>query len=192
MPAPYFVQVLASNRATGSAFNTYTTAKSVINAADLVQLPVNWAQIGTKFRVRASGVLSCVGTTSGTVTFQVMMGSVAAWTSGALQMTTTAEASQGFIMEVVVRVTAVDVVAGTAAATLIGQGYVLSLITQLGSGVAAPTVTDSILVAPAGAPAAGNAFGSSTTENIDFWVGFSSSSASNGITVYDYVVEQLQ
>jgi hypothetical protein len=192
MGAPYFVQVLASNRATGSAFNTYTTAKSVINAADLVQLPVNWCQIGTKFRIRVAGVLSCVGTTSGTVTFQVMMGSVVAWTSGAIQMTTTAEATLGFTLEAVVRVTAVDAVAGTPAATLLGQGWVQSLILQLGSGAAAGTVTNSILSLPAGAPANGSAFGSSTTENIDFWVGFSSSSASNGITVYDYLVEQLQ
>ncbi len=201
MGAPYFVQVLASNRATGSAFNTYTTAKSVLNAADVVQLPVNWCQIGSKFRIRMAGSLSCVGTTSGTVTFQVMFNTgpgvtgtnTVAWTSGAIQMTTTAETTAlPIVMEVVLRVTSVDAVEGTAAATLLGQGYLTGLIPQLGAGAAVGTVTDSIILLPAAAPTNGTAFASVIQQNIDFWVGFSVSSANNGITVYDYTVEQLQ
>jgi hypothetical protein len=192
MAAPFFVQVLASNQATGPALATYTTAKSVINANDVVQIPVGYLKVGSKFRIRVAGILSCVGTTSGTVTFQVMMGSVVAWTSGALQMTTTAEASQPFVLDVTVRVTAVDVTQGTAAATLLGQGVVRSLVLQLGAGAAAGTVTDSVLMVPAGSPANGTAFASFTTENLDFWTGFSISNAANGITVNDYTVEQLQ
>lgn len=190
MAAPFYVQVLASNRATGPTISTWTTAKSVINLSDVVQLPVNWCQLGTKFRVRASGTMTTVGTTSGTVTFQIMMGAVAAWSSGAIQLTTTAESTgQTFIMEAVVRVTTVDTSAATAA-TLLGTGYVTSLVTQLGAGAAVPTVTDSINVLPATAPANGTAFGSAVTENIDFWIGFSTSG--NVALITDYVVEQLQ
>ena len=195
MAAPFYVAVLTSNRATGSAFNTFTTAKSVINAADLIQLPVNALYVGAKFRIRVAGILSCVGTTSGTVTFQVMFGSVVAWTSGALQMTTTAETNLSFLVEVVLRCTALDTGTGqtpTTAATLLGQGFASSLILQLGAGAAAGAVTSSILMVPASSPANGTVFASSTTENLDFWTGFSISSASNGITVNDYVVEQLQ
>jgi hypothetical protein len=195
MAAPFYVAVLASNRANGSAFNTFTTAKSVINAADLVQLPINALYVGAKFRVRVAGILSCVGTTSGTVTFQVMFGSVVAWTSGAIQMTTTAEATLPFVLEVVLRVTAVDTGTGqtpVTAATILGQGYASCLILQLGAGAAAGAVTTSIINVPETSPANGTAFASSTTENLDFWTGFSISNASNGITVNDYVVEQLQ
>jgi hypothetical protein len=195
MAAPFYTAVLASNRATGPAKNTYTTAISVINAADLIQLPINGLYVGAKFRIRVAGILSCVGTTSGTVTFQVMLGAIVAWTSGALQMTTTAEATLPFVLEVVLRVTALDTGTGqtpVTAATLLGQGYASSLILQLGAGAAAGAVTSSILMVPAGSPANGTAFASSTTENLDFWTGFSISSASNGITVNDYVVEQLQ
>src|ERR1019366_7653202 len=178
MVAPFsgFVQVLASNRATGPASNTYTTAKSVINATDLVPLPVDYLYVGAKFRIRVAGILSCVGTTSGTVTFQVMMGAVVAWTSGALQMTTTAEATLPFVLEVVLRVTAMDTGTGqtpVTAATLLGQGYPSSLLLQLGAGAAAGAVTPSILMVPAGSPANGTVFASSTVENIDFWTGFS-------------------
>jgi hypothetical protein len=195
VPAPFYVAVLASNRATGTAANTFTTAQSVINAADLIQLPVNSLYVGAKFRIRVAGILSCVGTSSGTVTFQVMMGTTVVWTSGALQMTTTAETNLPFVLEVVLRVTALDTGTGhvpVTAATILGQGYASSLILQLGAGAAAGSVTSSILMVPAGSPGNGTAFASSTTENLDFWVGFSISSASNGVTVNDYVVEQLQ
>jgi hypothetical protein len=199
MAAPYYVQVLASNRASGSVFGTFTTAKSVINAADLVQLPANWLQIGTKFRIRVAGALACVGTTSGTVSFQVMMNTtintsgVIAWTSGALQMTTTAETTAiPFLLEAVVRVTAVDAIENTAAATLLGQGWVAGLIPQLGAGAAVGTVTDSILMVPAAAPTNGTAFTSGVPMYLDFYTAFSISSANNSVQVYDYLVEQLQ
>jgi hypothetical protein len=193
MAAPFYVQTLASNRATGAVFATFTTAKTVLNVADVVQLPVNYLVVGSKLRIRVAANLACVGTTSGTVTFQVMMGAVVAWTSGALQMTTTAEAtSLPIIMEIVVRVTAVDVTAGVAACTLLGTGYVIGLIPQLGAGVAVPTVTDSVLVMPAAAPTNGTVFQSETVENIDFWTGFSISNANNSIQITDYTVEQLQ
>jgi hypothetical protein len=191
MGAPYYVQVLASQRAAGRAISTWTTAVSVLNVADIVQLPVNWLQIGSKFRIRVMGTLTTVGTTSGTVTFQVMMGSVVAWTSGAVQLTTTAEATgQTVIIEVVLRVTAVDQSSGVAACTLTGAGFVTSLVTQLGAGAAVPTVTDSINLVPATAPGNGTAFQSETVENVDFWVGFSVSG--NVFLCDDYTLEQLQ
>jgi hypothetical protein len=191
MDGPYYVQVLASNRANGPALASWTVAKSVINAADLYQLPLNWCKIGTKFRIRVAGSITTVGTTSGTVTFQMMMGAVVVWTSGPVQLTTTAEATgQSFVLEAVVRVTAVDAVAATPAGTLLGQGWVAGLVAQLGAGAAVGLVTDSIIMVPATAAANGTAFGSSATENVDFWIGFST--AGNTALIQDYVLEQLQ
>ena len=192
MPAPFYTQVLASNRASGPVVATWTTAKSVLDAADLVQLPINYLYVGAKFRIRVAGVLSNIVTTPGTVTFQVMMGAVVAWTSGAIQMTTTANTTTPIVLEIILRVTALDTGSGqtpVTAATLFGNGFVAGLDLTIGAG-ANPTVTDTIAMIPATAPVNGTVFASSTTENLDFWVGFSLSG--NVFSMTDYIVEQLQ
>src|ERR1700729_1637498 len=104
MAAPFFVQTLASQKTNGTLFNTYTTAKSVLNVTELVNMPGNYLQLGSKLRVKAWGGLSNIVTTPGTVTFQIMMGSIVAFTSGALQMTTTANTLAPFRLEATLRV----------------------------------------------------------------------------------------
>jgi hypothetical protein len=100
---PFFTQVLTSQKAHGTLFNTYTTAKTVINQENLVTLPANYLTIGSKFRVRASGGISNVVTAQPTFTFQIMMGSVVAWTSGAIATNTTAHTLIPFNLEVILR-----------------------------------------------------------------------------------------
>src|SRR5690348_552712 len=101
---PQFPQCLTAQSAVGTLFNTYTTAKTVINATDLVTLPANYLKVGSCFRVRAMGGLSNIVTTPGTVAFQIMMGSIVAWTSGNIQMSTTAHTLIPFNLEVMLRV----------------------------------------------------------------------------------------
>jgi hypothetical protein len=188
MGAPFYSQVLASQRAAGTLFNTYTTAKSVLNVTELVPFPGNYLQQGSKLRVRAWGGLSNIVTTPGTVTFQIMMGAIAAWSSGALQLSTTANTLSPFLLEAVIRL---DTAGSGTAAKFIGGGKVEALNVQLGAGVANPTVTDSVCMAPAGAPAVGTGFDSTISDILDFFVGFSISNAGNGVQLYDYTVEQL-
>ena len=188
MSVPYFQQVLCSQQANGTLFNGYTTAKSVINATELVPMVGNYLRVGSKLRVSAWGGLSNIVTTPGTITFQIMMGSIVVWTSGALQLSTTANTLTPFGFQATIRL----LTAGpSTAATFIGGGSVTGLDVQLGSGVANPTVSDSTLVVPAGAPAAGTGFDSTISNIFDFWVGFSISNSGNGVQLYDYSVEQL-
>ena len=189
MPSQLFQPLLlASQRAAGTLFNTYTTAKSVLNVTELVSLSQNYMQVGTMFRIKAWGGLSNIVTTPGTVTFQIMMGSVVAWTSGAIQLSTTANTLTPVEFEATIRL---DSAGSGTAAKFIGGGRVTGLDVQLGSGVANPTVTDSVLMVPSGSPAVGTGFDSTLTEILDFWVGFSISNAGNGIQLYTYSVEQL-
>ncbi len=188
MSVPYFSQVLATQQAAGTLFNTYTTAKSVLNTTELVPMPGNYLRVGSKLRIHAWGGLSNVTSTPGTVVFQVMMGSIAVWTSGNVQLSTTVNTLTPFDLEVILRLATSG--SGTAA-TFIGGGRLAGLSVQLGSGVANPTVTDSILAVPAGAPAAGTGFDSTISDILDFWVGWSSGVAGNGVQLYDYTVEQL-
>lgn len=184
---PFFTQVLTSQKAAGTLFNTYTTAKTVINAADLVTLPANYLTVGSAFRVRAMGGLSNIVTTPGTVTFQIMMGTIVAWTSGAIQMTTTAHTLIPFNLEVMLRTNAVG--SGTSA-NFLGMGTLNGIMFTVGAGADSTTVVGSFPV-PATAPAVGTGFDSTIANILDFWVGFSISNAGNGVQVYNYTVEQL-
>ena len=184
---PYYVQTLVSQKANGTLFNTYTTAKSVLNVQDLTPIPGNYFQVGSKIRVRAWGGLSNIVTTPGTVTFQVNMGAVAIYSSGALQMTTTANTLSPFMFEATLRMATVGSV---TSATWIGGGIVSALNLSLSAG-ANPTLTNGILAAPAAAPAAGSGYDGTTQQILDFFVGFSISNAGNGVQLYNYEVEQL-
>jgi hypothetical protein len=187
MPAPYFTQTLASQQAAGTLFNTYTTAKTVLNQTELVPLPGNYLRVGSKFRIRMWGGLSNLVTTPGTVTFQIMMGSIAVWTSGAIQLTTTANTLTPVNLETTIRL---DSTGTGTAAKFIGGGRISALNLTIGSG-ANPTVTDTVNDVPIGAPAVGTGFDSTISNILDFFVGFSISNAANGIQLYDYTVEQL-
>jgi hypothetical protein len=189
MPAPVYAQTLVSQRAVGTLFNTYTAAKSVINVTELLPLPGNYLAVGSKLRVNVWGGLSNLVTTPGTVTFQVMMGNIVAWSSGALQMIATAEVLTPFQLEVILRL---DSAGSGTAAKFIGGGKLSALNVTLTAGSTVPTTTVGLFPAPAAAPAVGTGFDSTITDILDFWVGFSISNAANGVQVYDYTVEQLQ
>ena len=187
MAAPFFGQTLASAKATGTAFNTFTTAKSVINTTELVPIPGNYLQLGSRFWGMA---LLGLSNTAAAATFNVNvnMGSTSVLASGNLQMSTTANTSLPVWVQWFMRLNAAG--SGTNA-NFIGQFFVSGLAPQLGAGVANPTVTDSVVLGPAGTPAAGSGFDSTVSNILDFWVGFGTSAAGNQVTVFDYQVVQL-
>jgi hypothetical protein len=185
---PFYVQTLSQQSAVGTLFNTYTTAKSVLNVTELVPMPGNYLRAGSKLRICARGGLSNIVTTPGTVVFQVMMGSVVVFTTGTIQMTTTANTLAPFEFEANLRL---DSAGSGTAAKFLGMSKLAALNLTIGSG-ANPTVTDTFVTAPVTAPTVGTGFDSTVSEILDFWVGFSISNAGNGVQLYDYSVEQMQ
>lgn len=186
---PAFHQCLTSQSHVGTLFNTYTTAKSVINADDLVPLPANYLQIGSKFRIRALGGLSNIVTTPGTVAFQVMIGSIVAWTSGNIQLNATAHTLLPFFLDVTLRV---DSIGASTAAKFLGQGILNGIMFTNTAAQTDATNTTGCYPVPATAPAVGTGFDSTVANTLDFWVGFSISNAGNGVQLYDYSVEQFR
>src|SRR5579864_849205 len=89
MSDPYFWQTLTSQYTAGTSFASFTTAKTVLNATELVSIYPNMMKPGRRFLVYA---LLAVGNTSTAVTFNVnlQMGTVAAIASGNIQLATTA------------------------------------------------------------------------------------------------------
>lgn len=186
---PFYTQTLTSQRAVGTLFNTYTTAKSVINATELVTLPANYLTVGSKLRIKALAGLSNIVTTPGTIAIQIMMGSIVAFTTGNIQLNATAHTLLPFDLEATLRV---DSIGPGTAAKLLGQSKFTGIQPTLTAAQVDAVNTSGSFLGPVTAPAAGTGFDSTIANILDFWVGFSISNAGNGIQIYDYSVEQLQ
>ena len=183
-----FQETLVTQQAAGTLFNTYTAAKSVINAQALYTAQPNWWYIGRKVRVSIAGALSNIVTTPGTVTFQFVVGGVAVFTTGPIQLNATAHVLLPFTLDIIL--TCRSVGAGVTA-TLEGQGRLNGIHFTLTAGqVDAPNTPGTFMV-PATTPAVGAGFDSTLATIFDFFVGFSISNIGNGVQVQDYSVEAL-
>jgi len=183
-----FVEQLLANLGVGpTTFSSFTTAKSVIPATSLRTIGANEMYIGKMYRLNVWGAVSNIVTTPGTLTFQLMIGSAIAWSSGALQMDNVAGTLLPFHLEVFLVCRAIGT--GTNA-NLIGMGDITSetFVTTAG-GVA--TATQEVLQTPVTTPAVGGGFDSTIANVADFWAGFSISNAANSIRVEMISLEAL-
>jgi hypothetical protein len=204
-PKNYFFsgsEALSVQQAAGTLFNTYTTAKSVLNTQALYSTPAGdqfW-RIGKTLRITVAGGLSNLVTTPGTVTFQIMLGpaaSIVVFTSGAIQLNATAHTTIPFWLDMLLTLQVLG--SGTAAKFMgigkaVGTHFTKTIAaTDLWGRVSAAdaAVSDVSFMAPQTAPAQGGGFDSTVVNILDFWTGFSISSASNGVQVQLYLVESL-
>ena len=183
-----WVEMIAQQNTAGTLLNTYTTAKSVINNNALVTLPPNWWQIGKQIRIKVQGNISNVTTSQRTFTFQVMMGSIVVWTSGAILTTTTAHTTIPFDLEILLRC---DIVGSGTTAKLMGQGLLRGIMFVISGAVADPTAGVGTIMCPNSVMAVGAGFDSTIANILDFWVGLSASESTTGIQVQHYTVESL-
>ena len=181
-------ETIATLTSIGPVKNTFTTAATVLNPQALVSLPPNYLYPGKMLRITLAGALSNVITGQPTFSFQVMMGAVIAWTSGAI--TTNAAAHTNLPFKLVVDLRCDTVGSGTSAkflgiGVLTGRQFLIS-----GTGVDSVT-SDTTLMVPVTAPAVGTGFDASIANVLDFFVACGTSNAGNGITVHEYIVEAL-
>lgn len=176
---PYFEQTLAATRKVGTIKNTFTTAASVLNPQDLVTLTPNLMSEGATFRLRARGGLSNVITAQPTFTFQFMMGSIAAWTSGPLTTNTTANTLLPFTLDLDLRLDSTG--SGTSAKFL---GMAMFTCASMATGFTGVNV-------PTTAPAVGTGFDSTIANIADLFVACQTSNAGNGVQIYTYSFEQI-
>lgn len=191
MPTQGWNQTLVTQRTAGTLFNTYTTAKTVINQQDLYGFYANYFQLGSKLRVTVNGAMSSLVTTPGTVTFQVMLGSIVAWTSGAVQLNATAHTTLPFKLVIDLTCQLTNTAVGGAVAKFFGTGQLTGLMFTLTAGQTDSAQGHQTIMVPQTAPALGTAFDSTISQNLDFWVGFSISNAANGVRIDQYDVEAL-
>jgi hypothetical protein len=191
MPRQSWQETLVTQQAAGTLFNTYTTAKSVINPQALWYMPANYLEIGKKFRVVFKAGLSNIVTTPGTFNVQIKLGptaNIAVYDSGAIQLNATAHTTLPFWGEIELTCRSVG---SATSATLMGLGQFTGRMVTLTAGQTDDAQGMQTIIAPATAPAVGTGFDSTVTNIMDLWVGFSISNAGNGIQIQTYAVEAL-
>jgi hypothetical protein len=189
MPKQAWAQGLAAQRGQGTLFNSFTTAKSVINQEALYPIGANSLALGDSFHVSVKGGISNIVTTPGTITFQIMFGSIVVWSSGAIQLNATAHTTLPFSLEVDLVVQLLNTTVGGAIAKMMGIGVLTGVMFTKTAGQTDGANSESVITVPVTAPALGAAFDSTIGQTMDFWAGFSISNAGNGIQVATYRVD---
>lgn len=186
-------QLIATIPTAGTLYNTFTTAKSMLSsatateaAAGVLTTPANFFQRGGIIEVDFNAGMSWA--TGNTITFQVNVGAVIAFTSDAIKVTTTGGTTEPVSGSI--RLTCRSQGNGTLG-TLIGGGWVQ------GRGIAPPGSTPGANYSAGmgfssmkeGTPAVGTGFDTTIANTIDFLVAMGTSSASNGFQLQEYAVK---
>lgn len=160
---------------------TLTTAAraSCIPTSSIVTLGNNFWQPGRKMRIEASGRISCVVTTPGTARFDIQIGSVIAFDTGALNLNIVAKVTVPWFLEI--DLTCRSEGTGTLA-TLIGSARFQS---EAVIGSPLPTVGgNGSLCVPVGAPVVGTGFDSTLANTLNMF--FTQTVATGSMTVHQY------
>ena len=181
-------ELISVQVAAGTSFGTFTTAKTVINPQALVVLPAGFFTIGKKLRIRVNGGIGTLVTTPGTITFQVMIGSVIAFTTGAIQLNATAHTNLPFRLDIDLVCRAVG--SGTSA-NLMGQAIATGVMFTKTAGQTDGANSETVIMVPVTAPAVGTGFDSTIANILDFFTGFSISNAANTVKIEQYECESL-
>lgn len=182
-------QSFGSQTASGTLKTTFTTAVSVLNQQSLIGIPANSMRVGDSFTVTVSGAISNIVTTPGTIVFQVMMGTLVAWTSGNIQLNATAHTTLPFRLVVDCTVQLVNTTVNGAVAKILGIGTLNGVMFTKTAAQVDGVNSETTIMVPVTAPAQGAAFDSTISQILDFWAGFSISNAGNGIQIHQYRVQ---
>jgi len=182
-----YIATLLNSIADGSALTNTTTATSILPVIAKPTLPANYLFAGKMFRVRASGRISTVVTTPGTLTLDFRLGSVNVFSSGAMTLNTTAQTNAGWIYDVMMTVRAVG---ATTTANILGQGMWISHAV-IGSPLPTAGGAGEHVLPFNTAPVVGTGFDSTAAQLVDLFATWSVANAANSITCHQFMIEDL-
>lgn len=165
----------------GTALANSTTPTSILPAARKPIIPSAFFDaVGKAFRLEASGRISTVVTTPGTLTLTVRFGSIDVFSSGAMSLNTTAQTNVAWFLEVDMILRALG--SGTSA-NMMGQGKFRS---HAVIGSPAPTAGGAgvHLLPYNAAPAVGSGFDCTASQQVDLFATWSVANASNSIQTH--------
>ena len=187
---PGYQSTLVEAQIDGTAVANTTTEGSLLPAVAKIFLQSGYInRIGKRFQVRASGRISNIVTTPGTLTLKFKLGptaNIAVATSQAIQLNAVAKTNVAWILEAFFTVRAIG--SGTTA-TLFTNGTWTSE-SVVGSGVPSAGGAGSAMWA-ASAPAVGTGFDSSVANQIDLTATWSIANAGNTIQLHTFALEDL-
>ncbi len=185
MPGVSWLQTLNNSPIDGTALATSTVATSLLPAIAKPTLPANYfTSAGKLFKLRASGRISTVVTTPGTLTLDMRFGSVVVFNGGAMTLNIVAKTNVGWVLDVDITVRAVG---ATTTANVIGQGLWTS---EAVIGAPLPTVggATSHVLPYNTAPVVGTGFDSTAAFVVDLFGTWSVSNAANSITCHQFAL----
>lgn len=173
----------------GTALANSTTATSILDSANRIVIPTKVFEVGRVFRVQASGRISNIVTTPGTLTLDLRMtgaSTVIVATSSAMQLNAVAKTNVTWLLNWLLTVRSIG--SGTAA-TLFHSGFWHSE-SVVGSGLPSATGSGSLLI-PASAPAVGTGFDSTVDQTLDLFATFSIANAGNSIQLHQFTIDTV-
>jgi hypothetical protein len=180
MSSQNWVQTIITAQAAGAALSNSAVAASILPSQAKFTLPTNTIDvIGKMLRIKAQCDVSNIVTTPGTLTLDIRFGGTVVFTSGAIQLNTTANTTLPVSYEIILTARSVG-----SAATLMGQGWAMGV--PLGTGAAVGVVP-----LPATAPAVGTSFDSTAVQQIDHFATFSIANAGNLIQLQQFSIELM-
>lgn len=184
---PGYQSTLVEAQGDGTAV-TGTAEGSLLPTVDKILLPSGYInRVGKRFQIRASGRVSNIVTTPGTLTLKLKLGgtaNIAVATSSAIQLNAVAKTNVSWILEAFCTVRSIG--SGTAA-TLFTNGTWTSE-SVVGSPVPASGGPGAAMWT-ASAPAVGTGFDSSVANQIDLTATFSLTG--NSIQLHTFALEDL-
>ena len=90
-------ETLVSAQGDGPQILNSSSAATIIPAAAKITLPNNYFNVGKVLRLTITGGISCVNTTPGTLTLDLRLGAVIAFTSQAIPLNVVAKTNLPFI-----------------------------------------------------------------------------------------------
>lgn len=168
----------------GPALTNSNTATSLLVSPKYTFGTGAFSAIGQMIRIKGNGRISNVVTAAPTITLDVRFGSTVVFNGGAIQCSTTAHTNVPFRFEIELTCRAIG-----ASANFMGQGEAKSNAFVI-SGADGTNSMGTILI-PNTAPAVGNNFDSSATQQVDIFGTWSAASASNSIQLHQCVIESV-
>jgi hypothetical protein len=176
-------ETLVSSQVDGAAV-TSTTPTSLLPAAAKYTLPTNFFAIGKQLLIKASGRISSVITTPGTARFDIRFGATVVFDGLAILLdSVAAHTNVGWTLEILLTCRAIG-----SSANLMGQGT-WTCEDILGVPASAPKGVLSAILPWNSAPAVGNNFDSTATQQVDMF--FTQTVATGSITLHQYSLISL-
>lgn len=183
-------ETLTQANVDGAALSNSTTPTSIIGGTGTgashakVTLPANFFNVGRVLRLRATGRISTLVTTPGTLTLDVRFGAVIVANGAAMTLSTTAKTNVSWDLDWLLTCRAIG--SGTASNMMHTGKW-----TSEAAGATTVAGEAKTIMLPQSAPAVGTGFDSTAAQTVDLFATWSVANAANSIQLHQFTLEAM-